>query len=416
MKLRTLATVAVGAVAFAFGAGPQGDFGFATVQAQAEGVRAEVGKYLKDASALIKAGKYKDALAKVHDAEGVANRNGTENYAIEGMRVAAASGAGDADSMVKGLEAMKASGKLPAANQLPMMESIAGTYLRNGNAAKALEWSNKYFQAGGTSATVKTIQTQAQLKSGDMGAVMKDTMAEITAEEKAGRTPSQDKLNLLMYAASKKGDSGTEALATEKLLNYYPRKELWAQVLGTLPTKKTFSDRFSLDVYRLKLATGNMKEANDYMEMAQLAMQAGVPDEAKQVVDKGFSANLLGQGSEGARHKRLQDLITKRVAEAKAAQSAAEKDAQEAKDGNALVPLGLGFAFRGDAAKGAKLIEQAIAKDSLKRPEDAKLYQGIALFMAGDTAKAQSVWRSVKGTDGSAELARLWVIHARAGK
>lgn len=416
MKIRTLATVAVGALAFALGSGSQGEFGFAAVHAQAEGVRAEVGKYLKDASALIKAGKYKEALAKVKDAEGVANRNATENYSIEGMRVAAASGAGDADSMVKGLEAMKASGKLPTANQLPMMESIAGTYLRNGNAAKALEWSNKYFQAGGTSATMKTIQTQAQLKSGDMGAVLKDTLAEVAADEKAGKAPSQDKLNLLMYAASKKGDAATEALAVEKLLNYYPRKELWAQVLGTLPTKKTFSDRFSLDVYRLKLATGNMKDANDYMEMAQLSMQAGFPDEAKQVVDKGFAANLLGQGSEGARHKRLQDLVVKRVAEAKAAQSGVEKDAQEAKDGNALVSVGLGFAFRGEAAKGAKLIEQAIAKDALKRPEDAKLYQGIALYLAGDTAKAQSVWRSVKGSDGSQELARLWAIHARAGK
>ena len=45
----------------------------------------------------------------------------------------------------------------------------------------------------------------------------------------------------------------------------------------------------ALDVYRLKLATGNITSAADYMEMTQLALQAGIPAEAKLVVDKGYS-------------------------------------------------------------------------------------------------------------------------------
>jgi hypothetical protein len=399
-----------------FSLSPQGELGFAQAVAQAETVRPEVGKHLKDASTLIKGGKYKEALAKVRDAEAVAGRTAAENNAIEGMRVAAASGAGDAESMVRGFEALKAAGKLAGPSQLQMMESIAGTYLRGGNAAKALEWSNKYFAAGGSSPTMKQVQSQAQFKSGDMGAVLKDTLAELQADEKAGKVPSQDKLNLLLYAAQKKNDAGAEAFAVEKLLNYYPTKQLWAQLLGSLPSKKGFSDRFALDVYRLKLATGNMRDANDYMEMAQLAAQAGYPDEGKQVVDKGLAANVLGQGAEGARHKRLADLLAKKIAEAKAAQAGAEKDAQEAKDGNALITLGLAFAHRGEAAKGVKLIEQGIEKGNLKRPEDAKLYLGLAQFIGGDTSKAQATWRGVKGSDGVADIARLWSVQARSSK
>lgn len=413
MKLKTLATVALGTVAFVFGAAPTGEFGFAQAQAQAEGVRPEVGKHLKDASALIKSGKYKEALAKVRDAESVGGRNATENYNIEGMRVAAGSGAGDADAMVKGFEAMKASGRLGQADQLRMIESIAGTYLRNKDNGKALTWAQRYFREGGNSATMKQVLTNAQFLSGDMSATIKDTLEEISADEKAGRTPAMDKLNLLLSAALKKGDANAEAIATEKLLNYYPRKELWAQVLGSLQSKKGFSDRFSLDVYRLKLATGNMRDANDYMEMAQLAAQAGYPEEGKLVVDKGIAANVLGQGAEGARHKRLLDLMVKKSAENKAALPEAEKAANDAKDGNASVALGLGYAFRGEAVKGVKLIEQGITKGSLKRAEDAKLYLGMAQAMAGDTAKAQSTWRTVKGTDGVADLARLWSIQSR---
>jgi hypothetical protein len=414
MKFKTLATAAVGAAAFVFGTAPQGEFGFAAAVAQAETVRPEVGKHLKDAGALIKGGKYKEALAKLRDAEGVSGRTAAENHAIEGTRFSAAMGAVDADSMARAFEVLKP--RLAAAQQLQYMEAIAGTYLRAGNAAKALEWSNKYFAAGGSSATMKTVQQQAQFKSGDMTAVLKDTLAEVHADEKAGKAPSQDKLNLLLYAAQKKGDASTESLATEKLLNYYPRKELWAQILGGLQQKKGFSPRFGLDVYRLKLATGNMRDANDYMEMAQLAAQAGYPEEGKKVVEQGMAANVLGQGAEGARHKRLLDLMVKRIGENKAAQAEAEKTAEADKAGDALVTLGLAQVFRGEAAHGLKLVEAGIAKGNLKRPDDAKLYQGLALYTAGDAHKAQAAWRGVKGNDGAADVARLWLIHSRSAK
>ena len=54
-------------------------------------------------------------------------------------------------------------------------------------------------------------------------------------------------------------------------------------------------------------------------------------------------------------------------------------------------------------------MEQGIAKGGLKRPEDGKLHLGIAYLQAGNRAKASQVLRSVGGTDGTAELARLWL-------
>lgn len=159
-----------------------------------------------------------------------------------------------------------------------------------------------------------------------------------------------------------------------------------------------------------------MREANDYMEMAQLAAQAGYPDEGKQVVDKGMAAGVLGQGAEGARHKRLADLMIKKIGEAKAGAAANEKAAEEAKDGNAFVALGLANAFGGDAKKGVSQIEQGIAKGNLKRPEDAKLYLGLAHYLGGEAGKAQAAWKTVKGTDGAADLARLWIIQSRSAR
>lgn len=414
--LKTMVAVAIGALALSLNGAPGAEFGVSQASAQ-ESVRKEIGTQLTEASKLIKAGKYKEALGKVRDAEAVGGRTQAENNAIEGMRVAAASGAGDADSMVRGFETLKAAGKLGQAQQLQMMESIAGTYLRNKDNAKALTWAQRYFKEGGNSPAMKQVQQNAQFLSGDMAGTIKDTLDEIAADERAGRAPSRDKLNLLLFAAQKKGDASAEGVATEKLLNYYPDPRLWAQILGSLPQKKSFaSDRYQLDLYRLRLATGNMREANDYMEMAQLAAQAGYPDEGKQVVDKGMAAGVLGQGAEGARHKRLADLMIKKIGEAKAGAAANEKAAEEAKDGNAFVALGLANAFGGDAKKGVSQIEQGIAKGNLKRPEDAKLYLGLAHYLGGEAGKAQAAWKTVKGTDGAADLARLWIIQSRSAR
>lgn len=415
--LKTMVAVAVGALALSLNGAPGAEFGFSQASAQ-DSVRKEVGTPLTDASKFVKAGKYKEALAKLRDAEAVGGRTAGENNAIEGVRFSAAMGANEPDTMVRSFEALKGAGKLGQPQQLQYMEAIAGTYLRGGNAAKALEWANKYFAAGGNSPTVKQVQQQAQFKSGDVSGFLKDTLAEIQSDEKAGRAPAKDKLTNLLWAAQKKGDASAEALATEKLLNYYPDPKLWAQILGGLPEKKSFdSSRYALDLYRLRLATGNMSRgAEDYMEMAQLAAQAGYPEEGKQVVDKGLAAGVLGQGAEGARHKRLADLMVKKIGEAKAAAEANVKAAEQAKDGNAFVTLGLANAFGGNAKKGIDQIEQGIAKGNLKRPEDAKLYLGLAHQLAGEPAKAQAAWKTVKGNEGAADLARLWVIQSRSAK
>ena len=52
------------------------------------------------------------------------------------------------------------------------------------------------------------------------------------------------------------------------------------------------------------------------------------------------------------------------------------------------------------------------------RPDDAKLYLGLAQSMAGDTAKAQATWQDgVKWQRmAPAILARLWVLHSRSAK
>jgi len=99
------ATVVAAAVAAAFGLQSSAELGlhWSTASAQGEQVRAEVGKPLQAARDLIKAKKYKEALAKLQEVDAVPNRTANENFLLEQMRASAASQAGDSAQAIKSM-------------------------------------------------------------------------------------------------------------------------------------------------------------------------------------------------------------------------------------------------------------------------------------------------------------------------
>lgn len=382
-------------------------------QAQS-GMRPEIGRPLKAAESLIKSGKYRDALAKVKEADNVRNKTASENAVVERMRLAAASGAGDADTAAKAFDEIGSS--MGSTEKLRVIESIAGTYYRDKRYAKAQQWYACYFKEGGTSAANRNLMVQTQYLSGDYNGVIKDMTAEIQSTERAGGKPSEDRINLLLNASVQAKNITSETFALERLVTFYPKKEYWVTLMSRMQRKPGFSDRLTLDAYRLSLATGSMTDAGDYSEMAQLALQAGIGAEAKDILDKGFAAGALGTGPQADRHKRLRDLVTKRNADAAKSSPADLKEALDANSGDALVSIGMNGVYAGDKVEGLKLMQQGIAKGNLRRPEESKLHLGIAELVAGENTKAQAVLKTVTGTDGTADLARLWGLYARRAK
>ena len=379
----------------------------------AQALRPEVGKPLQQAYDLIKAGKGKEALVKVREADGAANKTAAETLQIERMRAAAAQRAGDNATTIQALESVY--GKVSGAEQGQIAEQIASAHAAARDNAKAHQWAQKAQAAGNNSASLRQLQAYLQGASGDYGAIAKEAAAAVSAAEQAGHRPDEGDLLRLADAQLRSGNSAGQANTLEKLLFNYPKKDYWAIYLARLPRKSGFSDRFSLDVMRLKLATGSLSKTDEFMEMSQLALQAGLPAEGKAIIDKGFANGALGTGAEAERHKRLRDLANKQEAEGKASIDQRAAAAAANKDGNDLVNIGYAYVTMGQTDKGILLIEQAIAKGGLKRPEDAKLRLGLALLQGGkNKARMVQTLRSVQGADGAADLGRLWALHANS--
>jgi hypothetical protein len=375
-----------------------------TAQAQ---VRPEVGKPLQEASDLLKAGKAREALAKANQANAVGGKTANEQLVIDRMRGAAAQRTGDYGTAIAAFESVY--GRASGAEQAQMAEQVAFAYSQQRNNAKAGEWVAKARAAGGNSASLNQLAAYLQGASGDYSQILKDSQAQVAAAEKAGQRPGEDDLLRLADAARRMNNNGLYSSALEKLVLYYGKKDYWIAHLASVQRKPGFSPHLALDVQRLKLAQGLITKADDYMELAQLALQAGFPVEAKTIVDKGYASGALGTGEQAARHQRLKDLVLKSQTESAAGIAAQATEAATLKEGNDLVKAGTVYTSMGQADKAVELIEKGIAKGGLRRPEDAKLRLALALAASPKTkAKGLQALRAVGGSDGTADVARLY--------
>ncbi len=376
-------------------------------------VRAEVGKPLQDAQTLMTAKKYKEALAKVKEAEAVPNRTPYENFVIDRVRGSAAANDGQDELALSSFESVVNSGRLPPADQLKIVQAIAVTYYNKlKNYPKAAFWATRYIKDGGTDPTAQDLLINSHYLGGEYAEAAVELKKLIEADEAAGRTTTEQHILLLLTCYQKQKDGNGASAMLEKLLISYPKKEYWEQAISHLVHKPSFAERLDLDLLRLRMALGDLKRDADYVDMGQLSLEAGYPIEAKKAIDQGFAAGVLGKGPDAERHKRLQALISKEAASDLKMIGAGDVDADKAKTGDGLVNAGFNYVLNGKFDKGLALMDQGLKKGGLRHPEDSKLHYGIALYLAGDKARAVQVLRSVQGNDGVADIAHLWAVHA----
>jgi tetratricopeptide (TPR) repeat protein len=401
-----------------------------------QALRPEIGRPLQQAGELLRAGKAREALAKVDQADAVRRKTAAEQLTIDRMRGAAAQRAGDHATAIRAFEAVLAAGSLPPAEQAPLAESLAYAYSQRGDWARTTQWIERARQAGSTSPQLDQLLAYVRSQTGDHGAVAVDAAAAVAAAEKAGRRPAEADLLRLADAQQRLNQPAAYRATLEKLLRHHPKPLYWQMVLQQLPRQPGFSNRLALDVMRLREASGTLDDADALVEMVQLALHAGFPAEGLALVERGYASGLLGTGAQAERHQRLRTLAKQQAdAQVKALNTTSASASASAtgpttttapqptqpptppqsqpqpQDAEALVRAGEVQVSLGRAAQGVALIEQGIARGGLKRPDDARLRLGLAMLQSdAHRARAPQVLRSVKGNDGTADIARLWLI------
>lgn len=377
--------------------------------------RPQVGQPVAQAGQLLKDKKFKEALQKLAVADAVPNKTAYERYVIEGTRAAIDLNSGDDRGAIKALDAALATGILSPQDALLRIQALVQLDYKVADYPAAIAAASRYYQQGGTADEPRLLQAQAYYQEGDFAGAARTVRAILQADEKAGKKPDKNLLLTLVSSEYQQKNEAGHIDALERLVAFYPKPQYWTDLLAAVATTPGFAaDRLALDLYRLKLANGAMSGANDYMEAAQLALLAGLPGDAKAILDKGYAAGTLGKDVQAEREKRLAAMAATQANDDGKTLAQQESDAVKAANGIAWEKLGEAYASYDQYDKAIAAYQKALQKGSLQHPDDATLHLGVAYLASGQRAKAQETLSAVAGGDGTRALAQLWLIDAKA--
>jgi hypothetical protein len=291
------------------------------------------------------------------------------------------------------------------------------------NYDKAIEFGNKVILAGQADDDMITLVSQAYYIKGDYPGTMKFVNAYNNDLIKAGKTPKEQTLNLVLSSCLKlqqkaedeggKSDPECATKALERMVSYYPKPDYWQNLLYSLFQQEGQTDKSLLQVYRLAADVDVLKRPDDYTEYAQLAIEAGSPGEAQSILEKGMAKNIFTDPKLIDRNKRLLENAKKQADSDRASLDKIAKDAAAGKTGDKDVSIGLAYIGYKQYDKAIEAINRGMSKPGVQNMGEANLLLGIAYLGAGKKEDAQKAFGAVKGDAKLERIANLWSLHAR---
>ena len=379
-------------------------------------VRPEIGNLLLEAQRLIGEKQTKEAAERIAAAEAVPDKTPYEQHILARVKGALAAALGDADLAAVQYELASQGPWLKQADKVARLQAIAALYYNAKNYAKAIEWIEKYQQAGGDEPTMKRVLAQSYYLNADYANAAKALEIEIAKATSAGQVPAEMQLKLLADSRGRLKDQAGSAKAMETLVQYYPSQANWRSLIARLWAKPNLASRLQLDVFRLQMASAGLADATDYTEMAALALQEGSAIEANRVLEQGYAAGVLVAGDKAIELKRLTDKASKSAAEDR---NTLEKDVARAKtlpDGLAMFNYGFNLFQLGQSERGVSQMEQAMAKGIARNSDLAKLRLVAAYAKLDQRSKAQELLASLAGKTepvGFDDCVRYWQLFLR---
>lgn len=350
----------------------------------------------------VTAGDYSSLPALVAAADATA-KTADDRYAIASLRVRAAQAQKDTAALASALDALLATGQVPAADAQKLRF----------NAAKLRFDMKQYDQAG------PAFEQAVAADPNNLDALV------LLAETRNAQNRPADAVPLLQKAIQLRAASGQPApeswhnraaafavnnklpsapQITRDWAKAYPSPASWRAAILMFEPTSGLTGPDAIDIYRLQRAAGALKGETDYYRYADAAFLRGLPGEATAVLEEGFAANAIDRNKPAFRE--LYAAAKAKVAADKAGLAAAERSALAAPAARSAIGTGDAYLGYGDHQKAASLYRAALGKSGVDAGQ-ANLRLGMALARAGDTAGATSAFNAVTGPRSG--LAKLWL-------
>ncbi len=375
----------------------------------------KVGKPLQEAQQLIAQKKFKEALDKVNETASISGKTAQEEKIINELKAYCFQQMKDFASQAKVYEAMLAANQIPA-NEVPeKIEFLAKINFQLKDYPKAIQYGERYIKESGSNTEMMDMIARSYYLKGDFKTAGELTQKLIKQAEQGKRTPEKSWYELLMSTQFKLDNKAGTITTLEALLNHYPTQEYWRNMFKYLSNEASYSEREIIEILRLKKALGIL-DAKEYIELAELALAMTDPGTAKEALEAGISAGVLGQPKDKERETRLLNLAKTKAAQDLASLDVSAKEAQTLPTGDALAKIGAAYLGHGLNDKAAATLKAATAKGGVNSIDEAYVRLGVANLNINKKAEAIKSFQAVSNKSNLARLSRLWIIYAHTKK
>jgi hypothetical protein len=233
----------------------------------------------------------------------------------------------------------------------------------------------------------------------------------IASFKKAGQPPKEVLYQLKLQCASDANDTNAMKAALYDLVRLTNKTNYWNNLIR-LERQDERDDNNIRMIYRLMFDTNSMNADTDYIEMAQLLGDAGLPGEAYAVLDKAMSSNVIKDDHKERTTRLLTALKTRADADKKGL-PALDAEATKNPAGQLDVKLGEVYFGAGDYQNAATAISRGIGKGQVKQMDEAYVYLGRSQVALKNTAEAKKAFEKLKSVpNASPRVLKLWELYS----
>lgn len=369
-----------------------------------------VRKPAAELEAALTAGDMATAEAKAAEVEAAAKSDDEKYYAgVQRLQIAAKKN--DMVAVGNAVSSLISNPRTPQAD-LGKYHYFRGTgYLAAKNYQGAVADFQKAQQLGYSdpNADLRLRIVQAQMDGGDVAAGLQSLRQAIAAEKAAGRKAPEDWYKFGRARAYKANMKDQTVALSKEYLSDYPTAENWRTTLALFRDAQgaqAMPRAQKIDLFRLMRATKSLADLNDYYEYAELTFRAGLPAEAKAVIDEGRASGKIPTSHSGvnALYTEVQQAIRN-----ESPMATLETRSKAAADGKLAAGTADALLGAGNYAKAAELYQLALSKGGVNTA-DVNTHLGIALAMAGQTEPARTAFQNVN-TAPQNEIADFWTFY-----
>ena len=368
-----------------------------------------VGKKLQEATKLAGEKKNAEAVATGKEALAVA-KTPFDTFKSNEVLAYLYIKAGDAQGALHSYEAIIDSQYLDPGARAQYVKTLTQLYFQSKSYAKVIDYGQRWIKNSPGDVDAIVLVGQAYFLQKDCKSAGRYMDQAVEASQAAGRAPKQNFFLIKLQCASDAKDPDGQMDALRDLVTRFPRKDYWNALIRL--SMREAPDRTTQHFYRLKFDTDTLDSADQYVEMAQLAIQFDYPGEAQAALERGFASKALSDAKGDDRNKRLLESARKEAEADQKTLPLQDQESRKHKTGDADVKVGYAYLTYGDAAHAIEAIERGIAKGGVKNPAEARIFLGMAYLKAKRSDEAKKAFRSAKDDQLLGSVARLWMIRA----